>query len=175
MEGKASTEGNLREVRMSRRGLAAAAIAIGGVLVLALVALVAYDAGARSGGYEIGRMRGPGFSIGMGGWFGGGWFGGIGLLLLILLVGGIVWAVAAFTRPEPGPPPTPPGFPAPQPPSPPPPAGFQAPSAPPPPAGPAAPAPGSVEAFEAWHRQAHAAEGPAPTSEGTKKDDPPAG
>lgn len=170
---------------MSRRGLAAVAIAVGGVLVLALVAFVAYNAGARTGGYEIGRMRGPGFSIGMGGWFGGGWFGGgIGLLLLLLLVGGIVWAVVALTRPEPGTPSPPPsGFQAPQPSSPPPAPGVQAPpqapsapsAPPPPPAAPAAPAPGSVEAFEAWHRQAHAAETSSTTSDATKEADPPAG
>jgi predicted lipid-binding transport protein (Tim44 family) len=164
---------------MSRRGLAAVAIAVGAALVLAVVAFVAYNAGARSGGYEIGRMRGPGFSMGMGGWFGGGWFGGgIGLLLLILIVAGIVWAVVVLTRPEPHQPP-PPGFGAPQPPPP----GFGAPpqpsqalQAPPPaPTAPAAPTPGSVEAFEAWHRQAHAAEGSATPGDATREGKPPTG
>ncbi len=160
---------------MSRRGLAAVAIAVGAALVLAVVAFVAYNAGARSGGYEIGRMRGPGFSMGMGGWFGG----GIGLLLLILIVAGIVWAVVALARPEPHQPPPPPGFGAQQPPPP----GFgappqppQAPQAPPPaPTAPAAPAPGSVEAFEAWHRRAHAAQESATPGDATREGEPPTG
>lgn len=123
---------------MSRRGIPTAILAIGAVVILIVVALVAYAAGTANGaGVEIGfgRMRGV-MDRGM---WGIGWMGwGLGWLVFIALIGGVVWAIVALTRAD----------------------EPRAPLQPPPVAGPpvAGPPAGSAAAFEAWHRQAHAAE-----------------
>ncbi len=126
---------------MNRRGISTAALAIGAVVVLVVVAVVAFAAGAASSDRgDVGWMDGI-----MGRRFGGiGGFGGVGMvlgwLLMLLLIAGIVWALVMLLRPaEPRPPQQwtpPPGTSA---------------------GTPVTPSPG-VEAFEAWHRQAHAAD-----------------
>jgi predicted lipid-binding transport protein (Tim44 family) len=147
---------------VNRRGLSGIALAIGAVVVLALVAMVAFAAGATwSDRGGIGWMDGiMGRRFGGIGGFGG--FGGIGMvfgwLLMLLVIGGIVWALVVLLRPaEPRPPEpwTPPAGP---------PAG--------PPTAPSPAAAPDAEAFEAWHRQAHAADAAGSSNRGAADDAP---
>ncbi len=141
---------------MNRRGTSTAALAIAAAAVLVVVAVVAFAAGAAVGGHERYAMpgvMGRGSFDGIGRFGGFGWF--FGGLLLVLLVVAAVWAVVALLRPD----------------------ESHAPRQVPPQA-PAPPAAGSAEAFEAWHRQAHATDetgAPRPATPAPSEAEPPPG
>ena len=134
---------------MNRRGISTIALAVGAFAVVAIVAMVAYAAGAASGGgVRLGRMGelGPFVFGGFGGW---GW--SFGPLVMILLVVALVWAAVTLFRRDDRPAPRqgPPVWP------------------------PQAPPPGSFEAFEAWHRQAHGEETSTHPGTGPASEQPP--
>ena len=152
---------------MNRRGMSTMLLVAGAIVVLVVVAGAAFMAGAATGGGDerYGWMDGMMGRTWMGGW--GLLGGGIGFLITIGVIVGIIWAVVTLLRPSDRYPPGPPNGWR-QPPTAPPGPGIP-PAAPPPPAG--------REAFEAWHREAHAAgtpHGDEPAA-GTESETPPSG
>jgi len=133
---------------MNRRGTSTLVLVVAAIVVLAVVAGAAFMAGAAMGGGRYGWTDGMMGRSWMGGW--GLLGGGLGFLITILVIVGIVWAVLTLLRPSDRYPPGPPNE------------WRQPPAAPPgpgiPPVAPPAapPAAAGREAFEAWHREAHA-------------------